>query len=239
MRESLSIFCPSMGGHEEAVTSWQDTYSKPWDIEVDYETEGEEAGFLTKCDRFWRETDAEIIGYLHSDFYTLEHGWDERILREFQVEETGVVGVVGATALGHPDLYRIPYDFRQLARSDVYSNLTDWEAHGQRETGSKKVAVVDSCAVFVRRSLLSRCNGWPVDIYPNSSHCSDLWICCIAARYGMDCRMVGIACSHRSGGKGQAGSQWLDSRGGDTAIHRKAHELIYQDFRDILPVRVK
>ena len=236
---SLAIMCPSMGGHEDAVVTWKDTMSKPHDIIIDDTTEGDEAGFLTKCDKMWRTCDADIIGYLHSDLYLLEAGWDQRVLGEFENERVGVVGVVGALGLASDDIYRTPYDFRQLARSGVVSNLTDWEVHGGHETGSRSMAVVDSCAVFVRRQLLSRCGGWPVGTYPNSSHCSDLWVCCTARRLGYVCRVVGVRAQHRSGGKGQAGSQWLTDRGGDDKMHKDAHVAIYNDFRDVLPIRIR
>src|SRR5437868_11331309 len=118
MSLALAIFCPSCGGHEEAVTTWQDTMSKPWPIIVDDRTEDEEAGFLTKCDKFWRTCDADIIGYLHADLYTLEHGWDQRVLEQFADPQVGVVGFVGATQLGTDDIYKVGYNFRQLARAD-------------------------------------------------------------------------------------------------------------------------
>lgn len=235
---SLSIFCPSTGGHEEAVTTWQDTMSKPWEIVIDDRTTGNEAGFLTKCDKAWRETDATIIGYIHSDLTIHETGWDERVRSEFDNPGVSVVGFVGATGLAHEDIYKVPYDFRQLARTDVWSNLTDAEAHGRRDPGSRTVAVLDSCAVFVRRSLLVRSNGWPVADYPNSSHCTDLWICCMARRFNLIVRMVGVSCTHRSGGKGAAGTSWLDQRGGDSSIHKQAHTVTYEMFRDVLPIRV-
>lgn len=239
MSNSLSLFCPSTGVHEEAVTSWQDTMTKPWPVVVDDQTEGEEAGFLTKCDKGWRTTDAIVVGFLHSDLYIHEHGWDARVLYEFDDPQVAVVGFVGATRLGHEDIYKVRYDYTQLARADVWSNLTDAEEHGQRDAGTRQVAVVDSCAVFVRRSLLARVGGWPVTRYPNSSHCSDLWICCVALCYGGSCRLVGVACTHRSGGRGQRGEAWLAERGGDrAAFHQPAHRLIYEDFRDVLPIRV-
>ena len=53
MSLSLEICVPSMGGHEEAVTTWQDTASKPWKVTVLDETKGEHAGFLTKCESAW------------------------------------------------------------------------------------------------------------------------------------------------------------------------------------------
>lgn len=238
MSNSLSIACPSMGGHEAAVTSWEDTMTKPWPVRVYDQTEGEEAGFLTKCDKAWRGTDATVIGYLHSDLSIHERDWDSRVLREFDDPSVAVVGFVGATGLAYEDIYKVPYHFTQLARCDVWSNLTDWEVHGGRETDSRTCAVVDSCAVFVRRELLVRCSGWPISRYPNSSHCSDLWICCMAARFGFSVRMVGVGCSHRGGGKGQAGSEWLGARGGDDKAHKDAHVVTYESFRDVLPVRV-
>ena len=167
-----------------------------------------------------------------------ERAWDERILKAFEDEQTTVVGVVGATTLGHSDIYKTHYDFRQLARGNVWSNLTDAEAHGGRDAGTREVAVIDSCAVFVRRNLLERVGGWPVGRYPNSSHCSDLWICCAVRRLGLRVQLVGISCTHRSGGKGGAGTSWLDARGGDIAMHQRAHVVTYESIRDVLPIRV-
>src|SRR5258708_18951050 len=130
MSNSLSLFCPSTGNHEAAVESWVDTACKPWPVIVDAATKGEAAGFLTKCDASWRATDATIIGYLHSDLYIMEHGWDQRVLAAFGDPQVAVVGFVGATRLGTDDIYRVPYDYRQLARGDVWSALSDWSSHG-------------------------------------------------------------------------------------------------------------
>jgi hypothetical protein len=235
---SLSIACASMGNHEAAVTSWQDTMSKPLDIVIDATTEGDDAGFLVKCDKAWRQTNADVIGYLHSDLFIMERGWNERVTEEFSDPRVAVVGFVGATQLGADDLYKIPFDLHQLARADVFSNLTDWEVHGKHETESRTVAVIDSCAVFARRDFLARLGGWPVSTYPNSSHCSDLWLCCQCARLGYMVRIVGVRATHRSGGRGDVGEHWLNQRGGDHTMHRRAHELIYHDFRDVLPVRI-
>ncbi len=236
---TLEIICPSTGGHKEAVESWKSNASAKIPVSIAGATKGEAAGFLAKCDKGWRNSTADIMGYLHNDLYVHEKDWDRRVLAEFEDPEVAVVGFVGATELAHQDLYKIPYHFTQLARGGVWSNLTDAEVHGGKETGSKDVAVLDSCAVFVRRDLLVRIGGWPIARYPNSSHCSDLWICCMAARHNLRVRMVGVSCTHKSGGKGEAGSKWLEERGGDTYLHRQAHELIYKNFRDVLPLRVK
>src|SRR6266568_337632 len=108
---SLSLFCPSTGSHEEAVTSWQDTASKPWPVTVDDRTDGESAGFLSKCEMFWRATDATVVGFLHSDLFIHEKDWDVHVLAEFDDPRVAVVGFVGATGLAHEDIYKVPYDY--------------------------------------------------------------------------------------------------------------------------------
>ena len=128
---TLELFCPSTGGHTNAVASWQATMSQAWPITVDAETNGEAAGFLSKLQKGYENATADVIGYLHSDLTIHEKSWDVRVLREFEWPTVAVVGFVGGTQLGHNDIYKICYDFRQLARGDVWSNLTDAEAHGQ------------------------------------------------------------------------------------------------------------
>ena len=239
MALSLELFIPAMGPTwQEAATAARDTMSKPWNVEVDDLAEGEDAGYLSKVQRFHDRTHATVEGLIHADLYLLEKSWDQRVLAQFEDEKVGVVGIVGARRLGHADIYKIPYDYTQLARADVLSNLVDAEAHGARFVGETEVAVLDSCALFVRHSLLDVLGGWPVSTYPNNTHCTDLWISLMARRRGLQTKLVGVKASHRSGGKGDAGVRWLDERGGDVAQHRKAHELTYDQFRDVLPVRI-
>lgn len=235
---TLEVVCPSMGGHVAALESWQQHATGEYTYTVDITTSGEAAGFLAKCQRAYEESEADVIGYLHADLIIHEKGWDERVLKEFEWPTVAVVGFVGATHLGHDDIFRVPYNFRQLARANVFSNLTDAEAHGTRYEGSMAVSVLDSCAIFVRRTFLQRIGGWPLKVLPNTSHCTDLWICATAARLGRQVRMVGVSATHASGGKGTSGSKWLDARGGDTLLHRQAHLATYETLRGVLPLRV-
>src|SRR5882724_10655296 len=149
----LSVCCPSVGGHEKAMKGWIKLAVTEPPVVALTDTEGKQAGFLSKLQHFWECEPNEVLCYLHSDLTIHSKGWDAQILAEFEDPSVAVVGFVGALELGHRDIYKIPYDYRQLARADVWSNLTDWSSHGQQLTAPCSVAVVDSCAVAVRKSL--------------------------------------------------------------------------------------
>jgi len=242
-RLTMAIACASLGGHEAARTSWLDTMSKPWPIVVDETRVGERAGYLTKAALLAEMTgNADLIVYLHSDTFTLAHGWDETVIQEFADERVAVAGFFGAKRLGARDIYKLPYDYRQLARADCWSNMTDAEAHGRRTTDAQDVAVIDSFACIVRRSFLNACGGWPVASYP-PNHFSDLWISLQAHRAGMRVRLIPIACAHKGGGTDLGGfdyaawaatTKWRDNH----AMHRTGSRMIYDEFRDVLPVEV-
>jgi len=239
----MEIICPSTGNHEQAVQSWiekMDVYHAAYPIRVLDVITGPEAGFLSKLQQGYLESTADILCYFHSDLYIHEEGWDERVLKEFEDESVGIVGFGGGKRLGSPDIYKLPYSYMQLARYDFVSNLRDAEKHGRRNRNEEDVAVVDSFSLVIRRGLLDRCGGWPVTNYP-AMHCSDLWACLVAARHGMRVRMVGISCTHTSGGVKGNGSfdygEWQKEIGEtDQEQHKRGHRLLYDEFRDTLPV---
>ena len=236
----MLIACPAMGAVPETVIdSWLGNAWSNYAVEALDATEGEAAGFLTKLQQFHRDSKADLLCYLHADLTIHSRAWDLAVLYEFEDPSVAVVGFVGAMELGQRDIYKIPYDYRQLARADVWSNLTDWQSHGSQLLAQRDCAVLDSCAVIVRRSFLDRIGGWEASGLPNNSHCTDLWISLMAARYGLRTRVIPVSCTHTGGGKGEAGSSWLEARGGDQAMHRTAHEIIYEGFRGELPLRVR
>src|SRR6266550_6670495 len=105
---ALVLLCPSTGAHEGAVTSWIDTATKPWEVMVDDTIVGPGAGYLQKLDALSKQTEAEILGYMHSDLYILEKNWDGRVRAQFEDEEIVVVSFFGARRLGDDDLYKVP-----------------------------------------------------------------------------------------------------------------------------------
>src|SRR5215510_5984385 len=109
---------------------------------------------------------SDVLAYIHDDVIVRERGWDERVLREFEDREVGLVGFGGAKQHGSDDLYKTPYQLTQLARYGYLSNVDDAESHGGRFTESTDSAVLDGFSLIARRDLLDRCGGWPIRRYP-------------------------------------------------------------------------
>jgi GT2 family glycosyltransferase len=194
--------------------------------------------------------EAEVLVYVHSDVEIQDEEWVARILAEFQADPlVGVVGFGGAIGIGRDDIYRTPYHLLQLIRLAYRSNTTDAENHGDRFTGDCDVATLDGFCLAVRRSVLDKSNvqendgmsgGWPTLSLP--FHNYDNWICLRAQQLGYKVRMVGVRCTHFGGGhstkKAWQEAAVRDFGKTDAEIHRDSHLYLYEQFRDILPVRV-
>ena len=190
--------------------------------------------------RLLLDSESEFIAYVHDDVTVHDTNWLDSIENLFdQRPNCVVVGLGGATGLGHPDIYKKPYDIRQMARRGYVSNQTDCQTHGGLEKGEKQVAVVDAFFLAVRTAWLKQIGGWPVDHL--SHHCLDLWICLEAARRGKEVWMVGAECTHHGGGTSTKPvyeqAAWL--QGGSLASdHGEPHRWLYAEYRDVLPLRV-
>jgi hypothetical protein len=175
-------------------------------------------------------THEPILGYVHDDVEIYEVGWDIRVLREFVDETVGLVGFAGAVGHGTPDLYTSPYHLPNLARQQFLSNLRSAEKHGARFVGQRDVAVLDGLALFVRRSVLEKAGGWPVD-RPYGYWLYSEWLCCETRRQGYRIRLVGVDCEHL-GGKSSGHIAAVPS-------YEEAHRYLWDENRDMLPYRVK
>jgi hypothetical protein len=171
-----------------------------------------------------------IIALIHDDVCIFEYGWDVRVLREFTDPTIGVVGFGGALGHGRPDLYEVPYHLPNLARQNFMSNMRSAEKHGGRFTGERDVAILDGFALFVRRSILDKVGGWPVD-KPYGYWLYSEWLCCEARRQGFRIRLVGVDSEHL-GGKS---SGFIAS----SPTYEEAHRYFYEHNRDVMPYRVK
>ena len=201
---------------------------------------GTNRGVIQSYQLGYEQSNADILAFIHDDVTIYEENWKDRVLAEFVDERTGVVGFGGAKSHGVDVIYKVPYDYKQLARADYMSNTDDAENHGTRFSGSTEVAVLDGFCLIVRRELLDRVGGWPVDRYP-PHHNYDYWLCCVAHQLGYQVRLVGVRCQHHGGLTATTGEylKWCRSTrwGSDEEMHKQGHRLIYDDFRSVLPWR--
>ena len=180
--------------------------------------------------------DASILAFFHDDLLVHDQDWVSRVLKEFEDPKVGLVGFGGALGHGSPELYKVPYDYHQLGRSDFLSNMTDAENHGKRFTGACDVAVLDGFSLIVRRELLSRAGGWLATGCNISYIGYDYWLCCMVRRLGFRIRLVGVSSTHFGGrtfvrlGIGKDPKHWQQ--------YLDAHRYIYDEFKDVLPYRV-
>lgn len=199
---------------------------------------------MAAYDECFRNTTEDLIAYLHDDLSVYEHGWDLRVLREFDDPTVGVVGFFGAFAACNPRLYLEPCVTSNFARGWVVSN-TRREAHlvGERYAGCADIAQFDGFALIVRREVLEKMGGW-LGHGPVSYWCYDLLLSFEARRLGYRLRYVGINCDHWSGktmpfAKTHAKGNGLIDPCGDEA-HIVAHKFLFDRYKDtgVIPYKV-
>ena len=184
--------------------------------------------------------DADVIMYIHDDVTVHAADWRRRVEVIFECRPDCVcVGFGGATQLGHDNLYKESYRLPNLARQGYVSNQTDWKTHGGLEKGDKQVAVVDAFFMAVRTDFLRSVGGWPVDHLTH--HCLDLWLACEAARHGKQVWMTGVNCTHHGGGSSTKPTykkaKWLQG-GTLEEDHQRPHRWLFDEYRDVLPIKV-
>lgn len=209
---------------------------------------------LTPCEAyqslFERYHSVDVLVYVHDDVTIHDEDWQFKLEGIFvkglavgqRYTDSPVVaaGLGGATCLGRPWLYKVPYAISNMARAGYASNQTDAEVHGQRFTGKRRVAVLDAFLMAVRPDFLKKVGGWPVNHL--SHHCLDLWVACEAARYGKEIWTSGSSIMHHGGGTSTKQiyrqAKWL--KGGTLETdHQEPHRWLYENYRDVLPIIIR
>lgn len=193
-------------------------------------------GILPAFQRGYEATTGfDILAYFHDDLLLKDSTWEDRVLIEFQEPRVGLCGFGGARGHGSPDIYSVPYEYRQMGRSSFMSNMIDAEAHGIRITDSRAAAVLDGFSLIIRRSILNTTKGWPVDT-PVGYVGFDYWISLMTRRLGFQIKVIGVPVIHLGGqtfvklGLGQGPEHWQQ--------FLDAHEYLYSEFKDVLPFHV-
>lgn len=181
-----------------------------------------------------------IICYIHDDLQILERGWDARVRETFTRDPNcGLAGFGGSTALGGSEIYKVPYEVHQLGRRDFWSNMVGAEVHGRRTTEPRPIVFTDGQSMFVRRSLLDKINGWSWWPFHLVHHAYDYGIACMARRHGYTGWLVPCHVNHLGGQTMPLYHALADQHGGDAAVHAASHKFVYENFRDVLPLRLK
>ena len=226
----------------ERVDRWAKSFSK-FEDDIDFyawDNFPENIGMVPAYQKLYQEHRSHpTIVFMHDDCEIHDPDWPAKVEAEFADPKVAVVGLGGALGLGDPDSYKVPYNLNQLARKDYFSNQTDWQVHGQRETGSRNVVVVDGFFMAIRTGFLDEIGGW--SDFPYTFHMYDAYICLKALERGYRVRMTGISCTHHGGGTSTSPEyiDWCRERGTTPEReHELPHRFIYESFREVLPVRV-
>lgn len=187
---------------------------------------------------------ARVLACLHDDLELREPGWDAQVIAKFGDQRVGLAGFSGAEGLGSLALYKGPYDPMQLAREGFMSNLPDAEAHGRRELTARRVACCDGFSLIGRAQWWWRRDSpWPQMVDAGVlHHAYDSLMGAFAARAGYETWYLPMRCWHAGGRTAVANAdyaKWAAPQGGDQAFWQQAHAWGYEEFRDVLPLRVK
>lgn len=190
---------------------------------------------------------SEYIFYSHNDVEIKVYGWDERLknlLAELELinnKPPGVCGMFGAKGLGTPDIYRSPYNFTQLMRWNCFTVQSMVGAGGQPIRGAyERVITLDGFSLIISRHMINHALKGKFDYerYP-PHHNYDNDICLDSHFGGYSNYAIDIDCIHH-GGVTSTREKWAEAMGTtDLSIHRRAHEVMYEKFRNRLPVGVK
>lgn len=225
---SEMVFCIATRGWDnwaQCVHSWNETSELGWHRE--HIVVGKDV--LPAYQEAFEMTKEPILSFTHDDVVIYEKGWDRRVLNCFDDSAVGVCGFGGARGHGTMDLYTSPYYLPNLARQHFMSNMRSAEKHGTRFTGERDVAILDGFALFVRRSILDKVGGWPVD-KPYGYFMYSEWLCCEARRQGYRIRLVGVDCEHLGG----RSSGFISPK----ENYEEAHRYFFDHNSDVMPYRV-
>lgn len=219
--------------------------------------------YLLGQERGIGKSPSDIFVFLHDDVLIEQRGWDQAILDHFATHpRCGLAGFGGGVGFAADDIYKVPYDYRQLARLTFVSNMREAESHGYRVMTPCRVAALDGFALIVSRDFYTRFGPLREPGAPHLNrttsegawddclrdgvpyHMYDAWISCRAAELGYEVWMLPVACHHQGGqtsvSRQTEYAQVVSRLGYASAedLYAKGHEAVYRRFAGLLPIRV-
>lgn len=223
-------------------------------------------GVYATFEQGFRETTGDVVLFMHSDLAIWEDGWNRRMMDDFDADKRlGMVGFIGSNEIdnaGGRGLGTVSnFMGKTLTSSHRFSALENFkiwtgspaEVHGKRTTTLVPAAVVDGCAMAIRRSTWADI-GYRTDYIFH--HFYDKIISCQVLEHGWKIGVLGIECDHFSGqtvnqepAYRDAAILWGKTHGLGNMKFDNADEVVYKDsetkflreFRDekhLIPLHV-
>lgn len=152
-----------------------------------------------------KNTTSEIVAFLHSDLIIDEQGYDARIVNEFVNRPSlGLIGFVGSNEIDHnggrgggttSNFLGKTY-IPEAGEAGYMFTGSPAEAHGMRNAGFTDAAVVDGCAMVIRRDAWKEI-GFRENFPPH--HFYDRLISTQMLEKGFKVGVLGIGCDHLGG----------------------------------------
>lgn len=206
-------------------------------------------------------TTDEVVAFFHSDLMVTERGYDDKLLSTFRMNpDLGLVGFVGSTEIdaagGRGGGTTSNFQGNEYFLNDVDDHtLGHWagspaSAHGRTDAGYTNAAVVDGCAMVLRRTAWEKI-GYRENFPPH--HFYDRLISTQMLEAGFKVAVLGIECDHISGQTvgGEKyfnfAKEWCEKNGifgadnPDHVVYTQAeHQWLteYRDQKHLVPIRV-
>lgn len=230
------------------------TFTWQGDRNIRYEENiGGNAVFHRWLEDDWFEDDLpDYLAFLHCDLMIHERGWDQRVIEAFDADpKLDLLGFVGSNKIDHlggrGDGTMLNY---RGAFFDGIGQASPAEEHGERIKGLKPAAVVDHCAMVLRRTALVQLPPQEGNYAPE--HFYDRILSCEVLRKGGHVAVLGIDCDHFSGGIGPGMAsadrlrrKWLDEEGipydpedSYTAVYVESEKRFFKEFQGFFPLSV-
>jgi glycosyltransferase involved in cell wall biosynthesis len=216
-----------------------------------------------------QESTGDVIAYFHSDFFVYEQGWEKRVLAEFEKDpRLGMIGFIGSNEIDQlggrgggttsnfqgKNVVILEDDMIGGQRTKYTWSGSPAEAHGKRNSGFTRAAVVDGCSMILRRTALQDI-GFR-DNFP-LHHFYDRLIATQLLEKRWHIGVLGVECDHISGQTANAEEKWKQaarkwstehhiSPGGlgidwDHVIYLEAERQWLSEYRDkkhLIPIRI-
>jgi cellulose synthase/poly-beta-1,6-N-acetylglucosamine synthase-like glycosyltransferase len=271
---AIDLAIANLSGEQEVELVILDNGSDtpfPWSVPVETIRSGITVKILRSAKNigvyptFWwglKESTGDVLAFFHSDLMVAEKGWDKRVLEAFSDQNLGLVGFIGSNEIdssgGRGRGTTSNFQGGEYKNGDGMGKIAMWkgspaEAHGKRSPAYSRAAVVDGCAMILRRSVLEAIKQR--ENFP-PHHFYDRLLSCEVRELGYEVAVLGIACDHISGqtvnqeqGYDDMAREWATEHklaknhlhNWDSVLYQRAESLWLTEYRDtkrLVPCRV-